>query len=249
MGFEKTFEHMMELWITPEIEKRQKENLIEKPYKLDAAQVIFFPDSRKPLILLNREIKAITKVKLKKGITKEKGDPIYENEIDGIHSIKIPAEVDPDSGHITAIRIQDKWILSFDFIYNKEFSQKHIINGNQFLELAKIALSSKYWGAFIDNLFSAAELYVKALLLFHPDPKLRNKDTHKLIHNRYNKFANLGNVPIEQKNVFNKLTSARRDARYLKSEFHITEEEANYYLNIVDDMKIEAEKHLINKES
>jgi HEPN domain-containing protein len=242
MDYQKMFDHMMELWIKPEIEKRQNENLISKPFKLNAAQVIFFPDGRKPQILLNREIKAIANVKLRKGVKKEKGDLIYENEIEGIHSIRIPEDVDPDSGHITVIKLMDNWILSFDFIYNKEFSKKHIENGNQFLDLAKIALSKKYWGAFIDNLFSAAELFVKALLLFHPDPRLRTKDTHKLIHSRYNRFANLGNVPVEQKNVFNKLTSARRDARYLKSELQISENEAEYYLNIVNEMKREAEK-------
>jgi hypothetical protein len=68
---------------------------------------------------------------------------------------------------------------------------------------------------FYDNLFSAAELAIKALLLVAYDysPSFGIKASHQGIQTRYTQFANAGNVLPEYTTLFNKLSGFRTPAR------------------------------------
>jgi uncharacterized protein (UPF0332 family) len=226
----------MDLFVTPELQRRQNAGELPKPLDLRVAQIIFYPDGRKPQVRINCEVKAIGKVKLKSGISKKVGEPIYEHEVEGLEKINLSEGDDPDCGHATLVRVENRWIIAFDFRYNKALSKKHIETAQQFFESAEFSFKQKNWSPFIDNLFSAAELSVKAILLSMSDPKFRKKATHNAIQTRYNRFADLGNVEAVYKNTFNKLSSLRVRARYLKENFSISEEEARTFLNTIRNM-------------
>jgi len=226
----------MDLFIAPEIKRRQENGELPTPFELKAAQIVFFPDNRKPEVRINSEIKAIGKVKLKAGVSKKKGDPIHEHEVEGLKEINLTEEDDPDCAHATLIRLADAWIISFDFRHNKGLSKKHVETAKQFYECAEFSLGRKNWTSFVDNLFSAAELVVKSVLLSFPDPIFRKKATHKGIHYKYNRFADLGNVKPAFRETFNKLYNWRACARYIKKNITISEDEARKLLNIVKEM-------------
>jgi uncharacterized protein (UPF0332 family) len=227
---QRLLEQLMNLFVYPEIARRQKAGEIEKPLNRWAAQILFFPDGKKPLVRINSEIKAIGKVKLGKAVSKETGDPIREDEVENLDEINRPEEDYPDCGHATLIRIRERWTIAFDFRVNKPLARKHVAAAHEFLRSAERCLKREEWHPFFDNLFSAAELSVRSILLTMQD----KTQTHKGVSIRFNRFADLGNVAPEHKKTFNRLYGARDLARYLKGDITITREEA---LTMLRDVK------------
>jgi len=231
------FRQVMDIWIAPEIKRRQNLGEVKSPLILRSAQIIFFPDDeRKIQVRINSEIKGTIKVKFKQGVSKRNGESIFENEIESIEDFELSTDDDPDCGHITLLRINDDWSIYFDFRYNKALSIKHIGTAEQFYQAAEYSFSKRNWNSFADNLFSAAELSVKAQLLLMRDPEFRKKTSHRAIQTKFNKFARLGNIRTEHRDTFNKLSGLRDNARYLKSDIQFSEDEARKLLSIVDSM-------------
>jgi len=226
----------MELFVFPSIEERQAKGELKKPLNLYAAQIIFFPDGSKPIIRVNEEVRAIGKVYLKEGVSKKAGDPILYSDIEGLEKIKLTEEDFADCGHATFMKFNYTWTIAFDFLYNKYLSNKHIDTAVEFYEVGYVAQKKQLWSAFVDNLFSACELAAKAILLAMPDKKFREKTTHPIIKSRFNRFASLGNVKEEHKDVLNKLRKIRGKARYLKGDLKLTEEEAKSMISTVKEM-------------
>lgn len=233
---QRTFQQFMDLFVVPEIKLRQENDLLEKPFNLFAAQIIFFPDGRKPEVRLNAEVKAISEVILKDGQNRKPGDIVPLNDVIGIEKIKLIDHDDPDCGHVTLLKLNKSWHFTFDFRYNKNLSASHSKAANEFYEAAETAHSKKHWAAFIDNLFSACELAARSVLLSIPDPKFREKATHSSVHNRYNRSASIGNYQPERRETYNKLYSLRKKARYFKGKYSITNEEAKALLDGVKEM-------------
>ena len=230
------FKQLMELFIIPEIRRRKEAGKLNESFELYAAQIIFFPDGRKPLVRINSEMKAVAKIKLKSGISKKVSEPIFIHELEGLEELNLTEEDDLDCGHATLFRIGNRWIMVFDFRYNRKLSKKHIEVAKQFYEAAEFSFSRKNWSAFIDNLFSTVELLAKSILLSTPAPELRKKSSHKAIKTEFNRFTNLKNIDPVYCEIFNKLYNLRSRARYLKGDFSISEDEACKLLDIVDKM-------------
>jgi hypothetical protein len=230
------FQVMMEIFIGPAVELRQASGALPKPVILRAAQVIFYPDGRKPEVRINDEVRAIGEVKMREGIYKNSGDPIFEHEIQGLEGLSLPEKEFPGCGHATFVRFGDSWISAFDFRYNKDMSRQHLDAAAHFLETAEYARHKGHRSSFLDNLFTAAELTARATLLIMPDKKFREKSSHKAIHMRYNNFADLGNVAPEHIHAFNKLYGMRDKARYLKKPFKVSEDEAATLVAAVTEM-------------
>jgi uncharacterized protein (UPF0332 family) len=231
---EETFKQIMDIWVTPEVILRQDAKKIPRPYDLRAAQIIFHADGRKNEIRLNEEVRAIGKVKIKKGALKKKGDPVYAHEIENYESFKLPDNEDPNCGHITIIRFGNQWSLAFDFIYNKGIAAEHIKAAHEFISASKQALVNKHMRVFVDTCFSAAELAAKAILLTTPRPDGNIKMSHGKIHSRYNYEAKLGNVDALHKDAFNSLVELRHTARYLNGTLNIKKSKAESLIKTVE---------------
>lgn len=234
----KLLQQLMDLYVIPELRHREENRLLPKPFELLSAQIIFYPDGRKPIVRLNSEIRAIGQMKLKAGVSKQLNEAILESEIEGLASIELSEESESDCGHATLVRLNNHWTIAFDFRYNKGLSKKHLITAQQFLDAATFSFNQKNWSAFVDNLFSASELLAKATLLVFPDPQLVKKATHRSIQMKYNRFADLGNAKIEYKKTFNKLSGLRDKARYLKNTLSLSESEAIHLLHSVNEMVV-----------
>ncbi len=74
--FQNATRQLMEIFISPEVSRRQEAGELPKPLELHAAQIIFYPDGRKPEVRINSEAKVIGKVKLKLGVIKNYGEDI-----------------------------------------------------------------------------------------------------------------------------------------------------------------------------
>lgn len=236
----KVFEQFMELFVTPEVKRRQDVGRLEKPLDLRAAQIVFFPDNRKNQVRINSEVKGYAEFNLKPGISKEDHEAVFEHELESMHFIELDDEDDPDCGHATLFRLGNRWSISFDFRYNKALSKKHIETAKQFYDAAQYSLEHKSWSAFIDNLFSAAELLARSVLLSHSEAEFREKTTHKTIKSRYNQWFKLGNLDASHRQAFNTLSNLRGGARYLTGDSEMAESEAQELLHTVGDMMEDA---------
>lgn len=232
----RAFKQFMELFVMPEVKRKQDNGELDRPLDLRGAQIIFFPDDRKTQVRINSEIVALAVPKWKPGLSKEEGEPVYEHELESIEDIRLGGEDDPNCGHVTLLRINGRWSLAFDFRYNRILSKQHIETAEQFYESAEFSFKQGNWSAFIDNLFSAAELSAKSILLSEPDPKFREKATHKAIKSKYNRWHQLGNLDTSHRETFNELSDLRGGARYLKGNASITEAKAKGLLSIVRGM-------------
>ena len=150
---------MFDIFIKPEVRRRQEEGIVTAPTNLYAAQIIFYADGRRSSVRLNEEIVAIAKMKLKEGVRKLPGDVVYENELEGLEEIGLGKDEDPDCGHVTLVRVNGQWVLSFDFVYNKGLSRRYMETSREFLESAELALGRGYKAVFLDNLFRRGELW------------------------------------------------------------------------------------------
>lgn len=240
--YARTFRQMLDLWVTPEIKRRQERGECPKPLNLRTAQVLFFADGRPHNVRLNDEVNVTAMVKLKPGVSKKKGEDVYAHDIEKIERFKLSDDVDPDCGHITTVLVGNHWHLFFDFRYNKAWAAEHIEAAKQFLGSAEYARSKNQWRACLDNAFSAAELAARAILLSMPDQRKKPPSSHKATHNRFNRFAQHGNIDAEHRDVFNKLAQARENARYPRRELIFEESTADRYLGAVRGLIEKAEQ-------
>ena len=185
------------------------------------------PDKNIPVISLNKEVRAFATVKLRSGIHKEiAGEPVYEHEVDDIQKITLTQDDTPNSGHVTLIRFREKWIMHFDFRYNKQKARERFDAGKEFYNVAKYCFDAKLLRPFVDILFSATELLVTTQLFVISEADYPSKAKHKNIQDRYNSFIKIGNPKAEYVEALNKLSGLRDDARYLRKPFQLDEEEA-----------------------
>lgn len=224
-GYQRTIAHAMELWFEPEIRRRQASGAGPTPYPLRAAQVILYADERPNVVRLNEEVQAVGETRLKDGISKKAGDPVYAHEIEGLASIRLPDSEDNNCGHFTLVRLGDHWCLAFDFRYNKGKAAQLLEASEEFLGTASDALAHGRRRAAVDNLFSAAELAAKAYVITTPLPGGVEIKTHGRVQTRFNMFARHGNVDDEHRKVFNLLSQQRSKARYVSGDFDISIEQ------------------------
>lgn len=242
---QKAFRQFLDLYVTPEVTRRQEAGLLPKPLALEAFQIVWFPDGRPHQVRINRsEVKALLRIQVKDGVTKPPGDPLLLEEMEAFEGIQLTGDDDPDCGHATYIRLGDRWYGQFDAVYNKSLARRHLEVGEEFQKAAEYALAQNHLHSFADNLFRAAELYAKASLLLLAGFGFREKATHDGIKTHYNRHGHLGNVDAAHTGVLNRLSRLRNPARYLKGTLVLPKEEADAMLASVAEMERQARRFL-----
>jgi HEPN domain-containing protein len=236
---QRTFDDLMRLFVVPEIERRQATGEAPKPFPLRAAQVLLHPQAGKRTVRLNEEVKAHLGAKLRDGVVKQPGDLVYWHEFADVAKVELAEDDDPDCGHVTMLLIDGRWIVSFDFVYHKATSRKHVDVAAQFFRSAEAALARSDWAAFVDTLFSAAELAAKAWLVLLSDSRFARKTSHREIQERYKQHSEL-NVEPAFIAALNKLSGWRDRLRYLHGDLEITADEASELLRTVEAMLADA---------
>jgi len=211
---QKIFQQAIDLWIKPEMDKRKSLKRLPKDFKLRSAQILFSLDRVWNKVRLNEEVKAVAKCKI--NCAKNKGDAIYEKDIDEIESINL-TEKDPNCAHITLLLFKNNWVISFDFAYNKKRIKEHIDVAKEFFESAKDNLEKKRLRPFFENSFACAELSAKAVLIQLPDKEILQGKDHSTRINKFKNWASLGNVKQEHSEILERLNQLRSSARYLCS--------------------------------
>jgi hypothetical protein len=96
-----------DLWIHPEIERRQTAGQLPDDFVLRGAQVIMNLDADAPEARLNEEVRAVAHARAARPI--EKGEPLTEADLQGIEDIVL-TDQDPNAGHLAMVLLGDRWI-------------------------------------------------------------------------------------------------------------------------------------------
>jgi len=236
------YNHIKKIWIDPEIERRSK-NGKDFTDQIKAVQILIYPE-KETIIRFNDEVEAYVTCYKKKGVTKEKGDLVYDYEVEGIKSVKITRIDDPNCAQILILRLQNYYHIYFDFRYNKPIALNFISSSKEFYKSASNNYEKNVIPPFVDNLYSSAELAIKSLFLTWPNIKPHKRLSHKIIKKMYEEYAELGNVKEECKNVFNELYELRPRVRYFQPEYDISKAKMEYYLKIVKELIEDMEKRI-----
>jgi hypothetical protein len=233
--YQRTFKHVMQLFIFPEIARRKAAGTLPDNFLLSQAQVLLYGYGRKPEVRLNEEAEIIASAKIKDGINKRQGEAVLPNEIELISGIRLPDRLESECAHISFVNYGGRWLFGFDFRYNKKAARKHFDAAKQFYEVADFSQKNRLILPFVDNLFSCVELLAKAELLLVPD-FLKKKTTHKDIQTKYGRFVDMGNAKPDFKATLNKLSGLRVSARYLRSELRASDSDVAKYLAVANEM-------------
>lgn len=229
------FNHVLDMWIRPEMERRIKEGKAPENFEVTAAQVVSYADGRPHFIRLNDEVKAILIGIASRGI-KVNEKFVLEDGLKEIKEIQLSNRDDPNAGHVTFLLFRGQWIMSFDFRYNKEKSRARLETAIQFLSAAKNNHEEGLDRPCVDNMYSAIELLATAQLLLYADKEYSKRQHHAGTEKRYIAMADIGNYKIEYKETLLELKNIRKSARYLAKDFQFSSAEADRFMKIIEDM-------------
>lgn len=198
-----------DLWINPEIEKRRATGSLPVGFQLVAAQHIQRPDGEN-ITRLNDEVRGMMKVGPIPGA--KIGDEVYYDQLKRIECFDLDDE-DLDSGHLTVIRVDSSWFISFNFLNQRARCRNLLEKSRQFLEAAKRAVELNYPAVAVDNLFSACELISKAELVSSHVLAMEVR-THSAIARSLNHWRKMGNIESAFVDIFNQLGQLRPRYRY-----------------------------------
>jgi HEPN domain-containing protein len=209
LGPERTLLQMFKFYVEPEIERRRSGRLLTEPFILARAQVLFF-EGRSPEVRLNDEVKIALLVRAPRAV--QKGEAVSLSEIEHIEGSELDL-ADSDAGHFTAVLLNNNWLMFFDFRRNKRKASALVKRAEEFCAMAEHALSERFAGPWVDNLYSACELLAKARLITS-SAESSDVKSHGRIHSEINRWGLLGNVDRKFVETLNKLSNLPTSARY-----------------------------------
>jgi len=223
---QRVFEQAIDIWIKPEVERRQARGVLPPNFDLHAAQVIFSSpaDRTGNTVRLNEEVTAVFLYRADRPINK--GEMISITNVDQIEGMRLPEGEDANAAHLTVMRIGSDWFVGFDFTYNRGRSYEHLQAAEEFLQAAGLCLDNRLYRPAVENLFAATELAAEAEMLLLPRERTKK---HPERAKRFHEWVRFQNAPEEADSALRKLTGLRGTARYLESDFRCAVEQLKQY--------------------
>lgn len=234
-GGQSLLEQVMDLWVRPEIERRQETGDLGTPFRLAAAQVVMEVGAP-PRVRLNDEVRAVVRARSTRPI--ERGEPVTHDDFTDIEQIQL-TDNDPNAAHVTLLVHQGQWIIGFDFRYNSERVSAHLEASYEFLKGAKSEFAEGRLRNSSVLLFQAVELLALARLIVHPDEKILTTSSHKhIVTNIHRLGKHDGNIDPRFPALLSSLTAIRDVARYpQRGQFEVAEPQLQEWLQVAEDFK------------
>lgn len=202
-----TIEHMFELWIEPELQRR---GLTTETFSLRKALVVMKRDQT-PVVQLNGEFELMATVRSTRAIAE--GEAITASDFDEIHALQ-PAGIDEDAGWIAFIALPDgRPYLAFDFRYELGRSRGGLTRADEFLASARDDLAAGRTGPAIDGALAAGELAVMVQMRT-VQADVDNTRRHGSRCTWLTEWTRLGNARPEYAAAMRRLAQLRAWARY-----------------------------------
>lgn len=207
-----TIEHMLDLWVYPEMERRGIEPV---PENVTSSLVILSDDNTPAVVKLKGEFQMLARARPTRAI--EQGEPITAADLAEVEAM-IPAELEDDAAWIALIKLPDGRVLfAFDFRYNMSKAKALVNRARDYLATAESAAAGGQLGPALDNALSAGELAVMAEMRLHAMSDGRNQ-RHQTRYRWLDGWSRLGNAPTEQSEALRRLAELRGWARYGESD-------------------------------
>lgn len=195
---------VFEIWVDPEMRARGLEPVRES---ITHALVELPPDG--PVIVrLNDEVELHARVRVTRSI--EAGENILDSDVDSIDALLPGPTFNADAGWVALLRFREVLVVAFSFRYNRGRANALLDIADQYLAVARYALSVAHLHATVENALAAAELAVKAemyLLALEGEGHLNRIAW-------WEQWASLGNAPTELGKAVRPLYEVRGAARY-----------------------------------
>jgi uncharacterized protein (UPF0332 family) len=200
------------MFFDPEIRRRKTSGTWKDDETVVAAQVLFFPDGKLPLVRLNAEVAA--EVKVKKGLPLD--DPDFHPASDEVEYIRLREDEYKDCGHATMILLRDGYQLSFDFIYNKTTAGRYLPTAKEYLEMTTLAIDHQHLIAAMDTAYTAMELLATASLLLEANERMKTNKKHNGVVSAFHVSKRNSSDPTDQrqKEILQRLFDVRNKAKY-----------------------------------
>jgi uncharacterized protein (UPF0332 family) len=230
--------NVLETWVVPELNRREKKNAVPSDFRLYAVQIVMEPGVARAEIRLNEEVEVA--IGVADGSPLSSGDVGTVRDFSSLYPFITSFDLGPDdrpnAGHITLIKNGTGWFAAFDLRYNAQRIAEHVNTAREFLDAAKAALVADRVRVFCADGFTAVELLAKARLLMHPDERLLKSKKHNFVISNYNLQARRGNVDPQFADLLNQLDNLRNLARYPVGSFAIDSTHAHALADRAEDM-------------
>jgi hypothetical protein len=224
-------EQTLQLWVQPELARRQSAGTLAHDFQLRQVQVLLEVD-QPPTVRLNEEVRAVVRAVAQRAI--QPGEEVGEEDLGDIATILL-TDADPNAGHVTMVLHRGAWWIAFDFRYNAGRVNEHIQAAREFLDSATADLEGRRLRSFCEALLAAAELLAKARLLQLPEPKVLRSKTHGTISSEFNRWArSWPDLHSGFAGVFNRLQELRGRARYLGGDLSLELSKAADMLAVIE---------------
>jgi len=215
-NYGRTINHLMEIFINKEMEKRGIRDF-------QAAIGEIFDDGKPPKIHFNKEATFVLTFKNKKLDQNLVGQKMTV-DLKEIEKIEWREEtLDKDSAKFFIFKWnKNYWVLDFDFRYNKAMAKEKIERAKEFLNASRKLNVNDFLNVLIYNLWSCAELITDAKLFLIAQLS-KNTTEHEERKKQLRKFRKTSNIFSDEFcDYFLKLSSDKNNARYgymLKNKF------------------------------
>lgn len=224
-------EQITSLWVGPEIKRR---NFKEKIFAL----LILFKERERPKVLFNFECKFKVTIDPSVGGQLIPGQPVTTEELakHKITNITIPESLFSKYAFISAITINGRWFIKFNFLYNKNDAQERLYKAESFFDATKAATDNDVKSY---NLFHALEQAIHAYFLLRPEMKnkIKKSKKHRAIKKDVNLDTKLGNFPERLKDLFNSLLGKRKAIYDENVKFQVTNKDVKEVNDFIEYLK------------
>jgi len=148
---------------------------------------------------------------------------------------------DSHAGHITAFSTSAGLDLVIVGAAMAESITSELAAADEFIDSAERALAGPL-GPFANAAYPAAEMLARAELLRLPDPRLNAAKTHRTVRSRYNLWAKCGNKEHRFATVLNELADWQKNAKYERSKFSLSSDQAEECMETIKEMRSHAEQ-------
>jgi len=212
-GPQRTFSQMWEMYFEPEIKRRQVAGVLPEAFQVWMGQILF-PPQGEYRVLFNDEVKGVGLMRANRAVTK--GEPLTLADLSQVEKFDLPNDL-LDHGHFTIINRGETWGMYFNFLTGRAKAKDRLVNASHFLAAARESIAKEHPGPAVENLFAAAELASKAMLILNRDPA-GDARTHGRVSSAINLYSRTGNIDRAFVELFNKLSQQRPNARYGDAE-------------------------------
>jgi hypothetical protein len=226
-----------ETYFEPAISLRETRSPFEDVVR-DRAQIVF-RSGLSPEVRFGREVRGQEVVESQPRVPG--GAEWIEDSVElDVSRFELPPE-DSNAGHITAFSTSSGLDIVILGAAMTESITSELAAADEFIDSAERALAGPL-GPFANAAYPAAEMLARAELLRLPDPRLNAAKTHRTVRSRYNMWANVGNTKLRFAAVLNDLADWQNNAKYERSRFSLSSDQAAECMETIKEMRSHAEQ-------